>query len=213
MKISKSLILSLLIASIFVACGTSTTSTEENSNEATVKETCTYSYMADSTSLKWTAYKFTKKAGVSGTFDQIALNNTKGSEAPFEVLIGADFSIVTASVNSGNAERDPKLVAFFFNKLLGTESITGKINSVNDGEAVVSITMNERTVDVVGKVTLEGDKVTLDASIDMTDFEGLDAIASLNEVCSAQHTEEDGESKLWPDVSIVVSTVLKKECK
>jgi len=47
----------------------------------------------------------------------------------------------------------------------------------------------------------------------MADFEGLDAIASLNEACSALHTSEDGESKLWPDVDIVVSTVLKKECK
>ena len=213
MKISKSLILSLLGASLFVACSTNTTSTEEGSEEATVKEACTYSYMADSTSLKWTAYKFTKKAGVSGTFDQITLNNTKEAEAPMDVLIGADFSIITASVNSGNLERDPKLVAHFFNKLIGTEIIVGKINSVNDGEAVISITMNEKTVDVVGKVSLDGDKVLMEVSIDMADFDGLEAIASLNEVCSAQHTNEDGESKLWPDVTIVVSTVLNKECK
>ncbi len=213
MKISKSLMLSLLSASLFIACGT--TSTEENTEETTVaKETCTYSYVADSTSLKWTAYKFTKKTGVSGTFDQVTLNNTKEADAPMEVLIGADFSIVTASVNSGNLERDPKLVAHFFNKLIGTEKITGKINSVNEGEAVVSITMNEKTVDVVGKVTVEGDKVSMEVSIDMVDFEGLDAIASLNEACSALHTGEDGsESKLWPDVSIVVSSVLKKDCK
>ena len=205
--------LSLISASLFIACTSSTTTTEENAEEVTVKEACTYTYMADSTSLKWTAYKFTKKAGVSGTFDQITLNNTKETEAPMEVFIGADFSIATASVNSGNLERDPKLVAHFFNKLIGTENITGKINSVNDGEAVVSITMNEKTVDVVGKVSLEGEKVSLEVSIDMSDFDGLDAIASLNEVCSAKHTDEDGESKLWPDVSIVVSTVLKKECK
>ena len=213
MKLSKSLILGFLSASIFVACGTSTTSTDENSAEATAKESCSYSYIADSTSLKWTAYKFTKKTVVSGTFDNITVNNTKSAESPMEVLIGADFSISTASVNSGNPERDPKIVFFFFKKLVGTETITGKINSVNDGEAVVSITLNERTVDVVGKVTIEEDRVNLDVSIDITDFEGLDAIASLNEVCSAQHTEEDGESKLWPDVSITVSTVLKKECK
>jgi len=213
MKISKSFILAFLSTSIFVACGTNTTSTEENSGEATAMESCSYTYMADSTSLKWTAYKFTKKIGVSGTFDSITVTNTKSAESPMEVLLGADFSISTASVNSGNPERDPKVVAFFFNKLAGTETITGKINSINDGEAVVSITLNERTVDVVGKVSLEEDRVTLEVSIDITDFEGLDAIASLNEVCSAQHTDEDGESKLWPEVDIMVSTVLKKECK
>lgn len=213
MKISKLLMLSLLSASLFVACSTSTTSTEESSGEETVKEACVYSYIADSTSLKWTAYKFAKKVGVSGTFNQITLNNAKGAETPMEVLIGADFSIETTSVNSGNLERDPKLVAHFFNKLVSTETITGKINSVNEDEAVVSITMNENTVDVVGKVTLEGEKISLEVSIDMSDFDGLDAIVSLNEVCSAKHTDEDGESKLWPEVSIVVSTVLKKECK
>lgn len=213
MKISKSLMLGLWSASLFFACGSNTTSKEETSESATVAdEACTYSYISDSTKLKWTAYKFTKKTGVSGTFDQIVVSNTKSADSPVEVLAGSEFNISTASVNSGNLERDPKLVSFFFNQLVGTD-IIGKINSINNGDAVVSITMNGKTVDIVGKLMEEGNRVTLTASVDMTDFEGLDAVTSLNEVCSAKHTDEDGESKLWPDVDIVVSTVLRKECK
>ncbi len=208
----KTLFIALFSAVILISCGGKTKEETKESTEA-VKETCTYSYAADSTTLKWTAYKFTKRAGVSGTFNHIAVNNTKDADNAFDVLVGADFSIHTPSVNSGNAERDPKLVKFFFEQLADTEMIKGKIVSVNGEDAVVTIIMNGKSVDVVGKVTVEGNKVSLSTSVDMADFEGLDAIASLNEVCSAKHTDEDGESKLWPDVDIVVSTVLKKDCK
>lgn len=213
MKILKSVTLSLLSTLFVFSCSSSTTSNEEESIETAKEESCTYSFVSDSTTLKWTAYKFTKRAGVSGTFDHIAVNNTKTSDTMTGVLVGSDFSIHTPSVNSGNAERDPKLVAHFFNKLIESEAITGKIVSVNNSEAIVSITMNEKTVDIVGKLSEEGTSVTLTASVDMADFEGLDAVAALNEVCSAKHTDEDGESKLWPDVDIVVSTMLKRECK
>lgn len=212
MKIFKSISLSLLVALFVFSCSSNTTSNEKGSTEAVQEDPCMYSYISDSTTLKWTAYKFTKRAGVSGTFDQIAVNNTKTSNSMAGVLVGADFSIQTPSVNSGNAERDPKLVAHFFNKLIETEMITGKIVSVNNNEAVVSISMNGKTVDFVGKIVEEGTRVTLTASVDMADFEGLDAVAALNEVCSAKHTDEDGESKLWPDVDVVVTTVLTKEC-
>ncbi len=209
MKSIKTFAIVLLSAVIFMACGGKT----KNESSEDAKETCTYSYNSDSTTLKWTAYKFTKRAGVSGTFDEITVSNTKSAENPLDVLVGANFSLVTSSVNSGNAERDPKLVVHFFNKLISTEIITGKIVSVANNETVVSLTMNEKTVDAIGKVTVDGEMVSMEMAIDMADFEGLDAIASLNEVCSAKHTDEDGESKLWPDVSIIVSTVLKKECK
>ena len=216
MKSMKTLGLAIISAAFLISCGgeTKEESTETTESSEAVKETCTYSYVSDSTTLKWTAYKFTKRAGVSGTFDSYMANNLLPSNNPMNVLIGADFSIDATSVNSGNAERDPKLVEYFFKKLAEeNHRINAKIISINNGEAVVTIYMNNKTVDVIGKVIMDGNRVSLTTSIDMADFEGLGAIASLNEVCSAKHTDEDGESILWPDVDIVVSTVLKKECK
>lgn len=213
MKISKSLMLALLSTSLFVACTTSTTSNEETSEEtSSTKEACMYSYISDSTALRWTAYKFTDRAGVGGTFNDITISNTQVSEDIFDVLVGAEFLISTASINSGDATRDPKVVEFFFKTLVDTETISGKINSIDGGEAIVSIRMNERTVDYVGKITAEEEKISLSVSIDMNDFDGMAAIDVLNEMCSLLHTGEDGESKLWSDISIVVTTVLKKEC-
>lgn len=213
LKQLKYVTLAVGVAIVLVSCGSKSQNEGSESTEVQKEPVCTYTYMPDSTSLTWTAYKFTKRAGVSGTFNQISVTNTSTSESPTDVLVGAEFSITTASVNSGNAERDPKLVAFFFEKLANTQNITGKINSIKDNEAVVSITMNDKTVDVVGKISVEGNKVSLTTQVDMTDFEGLDAIASLNKVCSDKHTDEDGVSKLWPDVAIVVSTVLTKNCQ
>lgn len=214
MKSIKTILIALVCVFLFISCSTSSTSNEESADESTSdSETCKYSYNADSTSLKWTAYKFSAKTGVAGTFDKIEVTNTQVSENIMEVLVGAEFTIITGSVNSGNVERDPKLVEFFFNKLANTEAIKGKINSINNGEAVVSILLNDKSVDVVGKVTQEGDKVSMTLSIDMNNFDGMGAVNSLNEACSALHTDKDGESKLWPNVDIVVSTILNKQCK
>lgn len=213
MKLLRMLLLAMLSSTIFFACSTGTKSGDENTENADAKkETCTYSYNADSTAFKWTAYKFTTRAGVSGTFDDITVTNTQTSENKLDVLTGAEFSITTGSVNSGNPERDPKVVEFFFGKLANTGTITGKINSIKDGEAVISLKMNDKNVDIVGHISEDGDKVSLTAKVDMNDFDGMEAVTSLNEKCHDKHTGEDGESKLWPDVSIEVSTVLNKAC-
>jgi len=215
MKLTKTLLMSIIGALLFIACTSNTTSDETSAEEkASVQENCTYSYVADSTKFQWTAYKFSSRAGVGGTFNSIEVSNTASATNPLDVLKGAEFVINTSTVNSGNQERDPKLVSFFFNALTNTENITGKIKSIDhDNKAAVLVTMNEKTVEIIGKVTVEGEKVSMEAAVNMNNFDGMSAIASLNEVCSAQHTGEDGDSKLWPDVSIVVSTILKKECK
>lgn len=212
MKLFRILTLTMLGATLFFACSTSTQSGEENTESGDVKEACTYAYNADSTHFKWTAYKYTTRAGVGGTFDDITVTNTNSTENKLDVLVGAEFTITTGSVNSGNLERDPKVVEFFFGKLVDGGRITGKINSIKDGEAVITINMNDVSMDVVGKIAEEGNKVTLTAKVDMTDFEGMAAVESLNEKCYDLHTGEDGVSKLWPDVSIEVSTVLTETC-
>lgn len=213
MKLFKSLLLVVLGSAIFFACSTGTKSDESEETTDVNKEACTYTYNADSTAFKWTAYKYTTRTGVSGTFDDIVVSNTKASENKLDVLVGAEFTITTGSVNSGNEERDPKVVEFFFGKLVDSSTITGKINAITKGEAAITINMNDVSTDIAGKITEEGNKVTLTAKVDMTDFEGLGAVESLNEKCYDLHTGEDGISKLWPDVLIEVSTVLTKECK
>ena len=210
MKLFRMLMLALFGSAIFFACSTGTKSGDKENGEK--KESCTYAYNADSTSFKWTAYKYTTRAGVSGTFDGITVSNTMPSGNKFDVLKGAEFIINTASVNSGNAERDPKVVEFFFGNLLSSETISGKINSINNDEAVITVTMNEKTVDVIGKLNADGERVKLTTQIDLNDFDGSGAVSALNEKCHDLHTGDDGVSKLWPDVSIEVSTVLTKEC-
>ncbi|MCE9501370.1 MAG: hypothetical protein K8R21_12860 [Leptospira sp.] len=47
-------------------------------------ESCDYSYNPSATSVQWTAYKFTEKTGVKGTFKKITVTGQKKSAASIE---------------------------------------------------------------------------------------------------------------------------------
>ena len=65
------------------------------------------------------------------------------------------------------------------------------------------------TKEVPVKVVTEGNKFTLEGKIELGLFNGQTAIDSLNYVCKDVHKGADGITKLWPDVAIKVSTVMK----
>ena len=182
MKLLRMLFLAMLSSSVFFACSTNTKSGDENSENGEVaSQACTYSYNADSTTFKWTAYKYTTRAGVSGTFDGIEVKDTKTSDNKLEVLKGAEFVIDPFSVNSGNEERDPKVVKYFFGSMANTDKITGRINMIEGNEASILVTMNDRHVDVIGHLAVEGNKVTLTAKLDMNTFDAMEAVNALNQ--------------------------------
>ncbi len=186
--------------------------------KATVeKNACTYSYNPNNTSLRWTAYKTTERIGVGGTFDDIrTTNDIRKAETPLHALERIQFSISTSSVNSGNKERDPKIIRYFFEKMLDTDSISGSINAFqsNDESGKVSVTLKINNVEkeVLFDYKLSGTKFSMKGNIDMNDFEATGAIKALNEVCYDLHKGKDGISKLWPDISIAFETELHKNC-
>lgn len=109
MKSLNSIVYAFVCSIFFYSCSSSTTTSDETSVS---EEKCTYTYLADSTSLKWTAYKFSNKTGVAGTFENIEVTKTQVADTRLGVFVGAEFAIETGSVNSGNVERDPKLIEF-----------------------------------------------------------------------------------------------------
>lgn len=178
---------------------------------------CNYVYVHDSTSVKWTAFKFTDKAGVDGKFDACEVKTPKESGSVEDLLTGLKFSIAVNTSNSNNPDRDKKILESFWGTLSATENITGTISKVNhsgDGGTVsISLTMNENEQEVEGAYEVDDSGVfNLMVSVDMGAFDGLDAIAALNKVCGDLHTGADGVSKLWPDVDVMVSGYLRKDC-
>lgn len=190
---------------IISACSTST---NKESNDA-----CTYTYDSESLNFSWTAYKFTNKTGVNGSFDDIKVETTDAANSLEDLLNSVKFVINTSTVNSNEVTRDIKIAQFFFGTMENTSEIVGELKDVEGGKATISLTMNDLTVDVPGTIEISGDTLKLKSTVDFKNFDGEKALSMLNQVCSEQHTGEDGKSVFWDVVDINVQALYKKECK
>ncbi|RIV42181.1 hypothetical protein [Flagellimonas pelagia] len=182
---------------------------EENKTEEAI---ATYSVVQDSTDVRFTAYKTTDKKPVGGTFTKVDLTYTAG-ETPMETLDGMEFSIPVSSLftNDTTNTRDPKIIHFFFDKMMETQSIKGTFAFDTDKKCSVKLTMNGMTVDLPMTYVISDDgHVNFSGTMDLKNWNALDALASLNKACEVLHTGPDGVSKTWEDVAIKASVLLKK---
>lgn len=203
---------SVFIALIISSCG----SDEKNEIKDTSEEAkgCFYSYNHTSSVLEWTAFKFTEKTGVKGTFNEIIVESAQASsDEPLNVLKGLKFKIPTSSVETQNEERNGKIAGIFFKTLL-TDTIQGSLKSIDSkkGTATIVLEMNGNTKDVPGKCSLKKGFFSFTSSIDVNDWNGSAAIKSLNTACKDLHTGTDGKSVLWSTVDLSFTTELMSDC-
>ncbi|MDX1444726.1 YceI family protein [Lishizhenia sp.] len=208
----------MALSTVLFSCSGESNTEDTTAKKEEVKiENCYYAYDATSTEMNWTAYKFIRKAGVSGTFDVINVEGPEKSADLEGMIQQLSFEIPVNSVNSNEASRDKKIDSLFFGAMNNTALITGKVLALNeDGSADLEVTMNDVTQTINGKYTLNNETFTFDAEIDVFNWDGQEAINSLNEACKDLHTDVvngDTESKLWPDVTLSFSTVFKKDCE
>ncbi len=205
-----------LIIVPLVALIVGVTSCNRNSDQAQKESdevVCSYSYNKDQSTLEWTAFKFTEKSPVKGSFNTIKIEGLKKSDDPKKMIESLTFSIATNSVETQNEERNAKIASLFF-KTIHTETITGKVKSLGkDGKAVIVITMNNLSKDVEGTYTLEDGKFSFHATIDVLKWNASEGIQTLNTACKDLHTGADGKSKLWSEVEIAFTTELMMECE
>jgi polyisoprenoid-binding protein YceI len=198
------------VVMLFNSCGSDDTTAEvEEVNE--VKE-CYYTYNSANSKLTWTAYKFTEKTPVSGTFNEINIEGAEVLNDALQVIEGLSFSIPVASVNTQNPERDEKIKQSFFGVLTNTSLLTGKVISMKDGKAELLLNLNDVESVVVGSYTLDGGDFRFTATLDLTQFDALNGVESLNKVCEDLHIGADGVSKLWEVVDLSFETKLNMNC-
>lgn len=207
MKILKIIGLYTTVLFITAACSSSTKSSDDESEVS-----CTYQLDEQSLNFKWTAYKFTEKKGVPGTFDDITLDAPAKANSLDELITAINFTINVSSINSKDPVRDVKVSHFFFGTMANTDDITGSIKSVDGSNAVIALTLNDLTLDVPGIISFSGDTIKLTSTVDFKAFGAEAALAKLNEVCSVEHTGEDGKSVFWDVVDIDVLAVFTKKC-
>ena len=95
--------------------------------------------------------------------------------------------------------------------MVDTQNITGTIHIKNETSGTVDIAMNGITQSLPITFVNSDQMVTLEAVMDLDNWQAQAALTALNKVCEALHTGEDGISKTWSEVKIEVATYLKYE--
>lgn len=213
------LTLSVITAFTLASCGgeeKSETTENQTSTEPT-EETCFYSYNESTgAQVRWTAFKTTAKTPVGGQFNQVNVSAGEKSTKITDVLKTIKFNIPTESTNSANEERDVKIVESFFGAMDATDIIIGQVKDAagdnKSGTCTFYLTLNNVEREVTLNYTLEDALLTLTGEIDLVDFKAESAVAALNKVCEDLHTGEDGVTKTWSVVELVIETTLNKKC-
>ncbi|NCN10829.1 MAG: YceI family protein [Leptospira sp.] len=179
-------------------------------------ENCKYTYDPDQTKLEWTAYKFTEKTGVKGTFDKILVKGATTSNSIQNSLANAKFSISPSDINSSVPDRDAKIKEFFFGYPKNKNLISGSLSDINGkdkGSANLILNLNGTTNKVPLKYKIDKDTIIATGELNILDFGLSSGLAKLNEVCLDLHKGSDGKSKLWPTVSLKIESKFKSSCK
>lgn len=191
-----------------MSCQKNTSSTEEQQTEVSAAEH-SLNLTPENTELTWTAYKTTEKVPVSGTFQKLNFEARSGERIE-DILNNLNFSIPISSLftNDASGTRDPKIIESFFGKMIDTDVLTGKI--ILDGEQYkAEIKMNGQTnvIPLDYKIS-DTNEVTMTGTMQLKDWNALEALAFLNEACFDLHKGSDGVSKTWEDVALEVKAQL-----
>jgi len=166
-----------------------------------------YIYTLGEVTIKWTAFKHSAKAQVGGKFKSAEVKGFTESTNLSTAISGLTFKIPVASTSTNDEVRDYKIVNSFFNTMVDTDSISGRILSIyENGSGNLVINMNGQEVEKQYKWEMDhtSKEIYLKTSIDVLNWGAKPSLDALNEVCLEQHTGPDGKNVLWPNVDITV---------
>lgn len=189
-----------------------------NPESASIKqnENCIYIFDEKSYELKWTAYKFQRKAGVNGTFRNIIFSGNFKNKDVRKLIEGLSFAIPVNTIETNDNHRNEKIINYFFKRQSDTDTIHGSVKSLHpkSDEAIIKIIMNGENREVLGKYKIQNNTFELSSAIDVTDWNANEALSSLSKECNSfliDFEYGDSKPKLWPDVSIDFKIKLSSE--
>ena len=192
-----------------MACNNSQTNPFAEQDGKGISQNETYTLDDLGISMIWTAYKFTDKIAVSGTFEDYTVTKENESGSIENILTKLKILIPTECVDSGNAIRDFKLRTSFFQSF-NTSTISGTILNAKDGEGNIKLQMNDISINTPYTYSFHKDTLVLFTHLDLVKWKAEKAITNLNEECFELHKGGDGVSKLWPDVDVVIKLPTNK---
>jgi|GEM_PF-2900669 len=155
--------------------------------------------------LTFTGYKFTDKAAVSGTFEEIDWF-APSKQSLTDVLAASALAIQTGSINAGDPARDANIKASLFKTLMRGHTIRAVARSVSpeDKKLNVDLFMGGSVRPVSLDYMTKGGEIVLKGVVDLKELGYTAAFKSLADQCRDLHTGTDGKAKTWSDVNIVV---------
>ncbi len=207
-KIVYTLVICFTIAQM-VSCKSEAKKETETTKEEVTAAKKAFVLQDATNTVNWIAYKTTDKVPVKGQFQKV--NITAGGEADTakEAINNTEFSIPVSSIFTQDTSRDFKIKKFFFGVMDKTELLSGKLVLENDSIGYADLTMNSVTKKLPFKYTLNGKEFSLNATMNISDWQAQNALDSLNTACKDLHKGADGVSKTWDDVALNITSVFK----
>lgn len=156
--------------------------------------------------INFVAYKTTDKVPVGGQFKKVDISQGGEGNSIKEAIHNAEFSIPVSSLFTQNASRDYKIKKFFFGFMDNTKLLSGKLVLENDSVGYANIKMNGITDKVSFLYRIKGNTFSMNATMDVANWNALDAINSINTVCKELHKGADGVSKTWSEVALNIKS-------
>jgi len=216
---TKSLKLALFcLTALTIGCGTKQKATDGAKPAADMgSQTCTYGTDPKQIKLEWTAYKFTNKTPVKGSFTSTTFSGPESAATVKDLFKGLSAEIDGKTPDSKDPVRNGNVANSFFAKLANDGKITAKTSLVQGddqkGTIDIAIDMNGVNKVLTFDYTVADGVVTAKSHLDFPAFRLEEALDSLHKTCEAMHTGPDGESKTWGEADLTLTGPLKKDCK
>ena len=156
--------------------------------------------------INFIAYKTTDKVPVGGQFKKVDITLGGEGNSIKEAINNAEFSIPVSSLFTKNSSRDYKIKKFFFGIMDNTKLLSGKLVLENDSIGYANIKMNGITDKVSFLYRIKANTFSMNATMDVTSWNAVEAINSINTVCKELHKGADGVSKTWSEVALNIKS-------
>lgn len=198
-----------MVLGLLMIAGVAFTSCKNNSSDSQTEAAAGVQPEIGTAKVEWTAYKTTDKIPVKGEFTKVTIDDYTKSDNWEEAVNGLQFTISSFNISTNDPDRDQTIVDNFFAKMMEAGTIKGEVMKENENW-FVNLNMNGVKVDELpATVTFENNVAHLTTTINLDQFNALDALASLNKACGDLHKGADGVSKTWEEVSVSASLEFK----
>jgi len=202
------LLFAFIVASSFSSCKSEkkedTTTKEEV--KVTPKKEMAFSLKKATNDINFTAYKTTDKVPVGGKFQKVDILSGGEGATVKEAINNTEFSIPVSSIFTKDTSRDFKIRKYFFGVMDNTKLLSGKLMLTDEKNGVAEIKMNGVTEKVDFTYTIVGNVFNMQGTMDITKWNAVKALNSLNLICKDLHKGADGISKTWSEVALNITS-------